>query len=173
MFTQLSRYLNDARTLSQLCQTAEDLGRAHGRAKPASEHFVLAALDLPDGTANEAFKLLAINRTRFIAALDEQRVSALEAVGVAVTQSPTTKAAEDLLPPKGKLYEAEPSGQTLVQRLANSGRVRNGRRLLSADVLLAVSQEVNSSASRAFHKLGISGEELANAASAGIMTSSG
>ena len=44
MFTQRSRYLNDARTLSKLCQAAEDLGRAHGRAKPASEHFVLAAI---------------------------------------------------------------------------------------------------------------------------------
>lgn len=171
MSTLLNRYFHDARVLSKLCKTAEDLARAHGRPKPASEHFVLAALELSDGTANEAFERLSINKSRFIAALEAQRASALAAVGVAVTPSPTATSAPDLLPPKGKLYEAEPSGQSLVQRLAGSRRARKGRRLLGADVLLAVSQEVNSSASRAFHQLGIGGAELANAASAEIMAS--
>lgn len=171
MFTVLKRHFRDARTLTKLCKTAEDLAREHGRARPASEHFVLAALELPDGTAQETFKRLSLAKSGFIAAVEAQRACALAAVGVTAIPSPTATSAQELLPPKGKLYQAEPSGQSLIQRLAASRRARKGRMLLGADVLLAAAQEVNSSAGRAFQELGIGGSQLANAASSAIMAS--
>lgn len=171
MFTVLKRYFRDAHTLNKLCKTAEDLAREHGRTRPASEHFVLAALELPDGTAQEAFKRLSLAKSGFIAAVEAQRASALAAVGVTAIPLPTATSVQELLPPKDKLYQAEPSGQSLVQRLAESRHARRGRMLLGADVLLAAAQEVNSSAGRAFQELGIGGPQLANAASSAIMAS--
>lgn len=172
MSLPLSRYFHDARTLSKLCKGAEDMARIHGRAKPASEHFVLAALGLPDGTASKAFERLSIDKSRFVAALEAQRASALAAVGVHLSPAAMARPASTLLPPASKLYEAEPSGQSLVQRLAASRGERKGRRLFGADVLLAVAQEVNSSASRAFHELAIDAAMLTAAASAEVMAPS-
>ena len=171
MLTALKRRFQDARTLTKLCKSAEDLARENGRARPSSEHFVLAALELPDGTAQETFGCLSLTKSGFIAAVEAQRANALAAVGVTAIPSPTTPSVQELLPPKEKLYQAEPSGQSLVQRLYESRHARKGRMLLGADVLLAVAQEVNSSAGRAFQELGIGGPQLAEAASTAINVS--
>lgn len=171
MLTTLKRHFQDARTLTTLCKTAEDLARQLGRKAPASEHFVLAAFELTDGTARDTFRLLGLDKSDFSAAIETQRVHALATVGVTVSVPLTATANQDLLPPKNKLYHAEPSGQSLVQRLAESRHTRKGRELLGADVLLAAAQEVNSSTGRAFQELGLVGSMLASAAASAIMAS--
>jgi hypothetical protein len=168
MFKMLDQRMQDARTLAALCTAAEDQARADGRSKPGSEHFVMAALDLPDGTALAAFGRLSLTRPRFREALDAQRARALDAVGVSVAPSLPLAPAEELLPPRGALYEADASGKTLVQRLAELSHVRKGRALLAADVLFAAAQESHSPASRAFRELGISAAQLVAAASQAI-----
>lgn len=168
MFKSLTQKVHDAQLLAKLCATAEEIARAAGRPKPGSEHFVLAALDLPDGTALAAFNRLSVSRARFIQALEMQRESALEAVGVAVAPSAKITPAAELLAPKTKAYEAEASGKTLIQRLANLAPMRKGRSLLSADVLLAAAQESHSSPGRAFRELGITSMQLVGAATGAI-----
>jgi hypothetical protein len=168
MFTSFNRYVQDARTLAKLCSAAEEIARAHGRAKPGSEHFVLAALGFADKTACEAFKHLSLTEAAFLDALTSQHEAALASIGISL---PTMagEPAQTLVPPKGSLYETEPSGKSLVQRLADSRGTRKGRHLLSADILFAVAQETYTSASRAFRTLGISAAQLTDAASAAIV----
>lgn len=162
MFQSFKRKLQDVRTLASLCTQAEHLALQQGRSKPGSEHFVLAALDLPDQTARQAFERLGIDADAFRNALAGQRSDALAAVGIV-----TPEAA--LAPPspqsnKPKLYEAEPSGQRLVQQLAETRKERQARGLFSADILLAAAQERYTTTSRAFQWLGITTEQLTESA---------
>lgn len=162
MFASLNRKLGDSRLLSRLFTSAEDIARAQGRPRPGSEHLLLAALELPDGRARAAFAALGLNREAFVAALAGQRDAVLAAVGVQF--SPGTRPAADaaLLPPRPALYEADASGQALVQRLAQAER--GGRALSSADVLLAVADEEHTPAARALRALGAERAALQRAA---------
>jgi ATP-dependent Clp protease ATP-binding subunit ClpA len=163
MFASLKRKLGDSRLLTCLFTAAESLARAQGRAKPGSEHFVLAALDLPDGRARTAFAALGLSRDAFLSALAGQREAALAAVGVVL--APGARPADAaLLPAPAALYEADASGQALARRLAQAER--GGRALSSADVLLAVAEEEHTPAARALRALGTERAALRQAATA-------
>jgi hypothetical protein len=162
MFGSFKRRLQDVRTLAKLCTLAEEIARKRGRAQPGSEHFVLAALMLPDGTARHAFERLGLAEAAFVQALESQRADVLASVGVAATGSDASQPVP--LPEHSKVYEADPSGQSLVQRLAEARGERSERGLMSADVLLAVSQETYTASARAFQRLDISTTTLSDAA---------
>jgi ATP-dependent Clp protease ATP-binding subunit ClpA len=161
MFTTVKKHLNDARAIASLCEAAESAAREAGTSKPGSEHFVLGALALSDQTAAATLTRLGITREAFEKAVISQFSSALQSVGVAVSGSDGL-ADQPSAPsrPKTALYEAEPSGQSLVQRLAATRKQRSTRALLSADVLLAVADEEFTVAARAFRALGVLPEHL-------------
>jgi ATP-dependent Clp protease ATP-binding subunit ClpA len=164
MFQTIQRRLQDVRTLAALCTRAEELARQEGCPQPASEHFVLAALALPDQTAARAFARLGLTESRFREALAAQRCDALASVGVTAAATVASDQPPAPVPPKPGAYQAAPSGQSLVQRLAETRTARAGRCLLGADVLLAAAQENHTFSSRAFRKLGIASSQLAEAA---------
>jgi hypothetical protein len=166
MLQVVKRRLQDVRTLSRICTLAEAIAHQDGRPRPASEHFVLAALALPDRTAAHAFSQLGIDERRFRDALAAQRSQALASVGVDATLTTPFPAAPPA--PKPALYQAQASGQALVKRLADTRKARVARRLLGADVLLAAAQEEHTASSRAFKGLGISPATLAAAASSAL-----
>ena len=169
MFALIQARFQDTKTIARLCEEAEQSARAEGRIKPGSEHFVLAALKLPDDTARHAFRNLGIDANSFSMAIAAQFADALAAVGVVVTRSAeagTTSSAG--VAPAPTLYEAEPSGQALVQRIAATRNSREARRLMGADVLLAIAQEEHTIASRAFASLGVTKQQLTVAANEAI-----
>ena len=133
MFASIKARFQDTKTLARLCEESEQSARAEGRVKPGSEHFVLAALKLPDDTARHAFRNLGIDANSFSKAIATQFADALAAVGVVVTRSTeagTTSSAG--VAPAPILYEAEPSGQALVQRIAATRNSREARCLMGA-----------------------------------------
>jgi hypothetical protein len=168
MFTALRHKVRDIGTITQLSSAAERIARSHGVSSPGSEHFVLAALDLKDGTAQQAFGRLNLTRDAFNAAIGAQFAAALRHAGVhADPAGPGEPGAPRSRPEAGpapKVYTAGASGQALMQRLAASRGARAGRPLLGADVLLAASEEVLSSTARAFRHLGVLPEQLRAAA---------
>jgi ATP-dependent Clp protease ATP-binding subunit ClpA len=168
MFKALRNRLADVRQLSRLCSEAEQQARQLGQARPGSEHFTLAALALPDGSALRVFQQLGIDAAAYRAALQSQHVEALAAAGIALDPASAAAAAapQALAGEAGGLYRAEASAQVFMQRLAAARGPMGSRRLHSADVLLAVSQESYSLAARAFQQLGISAQRLAMAARA-------
>ena len=50
----LKRRIGEMRTIKTLCTDAERHAHADGAREPGLEHFLLAALDLPDGTLERA-----------------------------------------------------------------------------------------------------------------------
>ncbi|WIV97445.1 Clp protease N-terminal domain-containing protein [Kinneretia aquatilis] len=167
MFKAIRNRLADVRQLSRLCSEAEQQARQLGQARPGSEHFTLAALALPDGSALRVFQQLGIDAAAYRAALQSQHAEALAAAGIALDPASAAAAAPQALAGEaGGLYRAEASAQVFMQRLAAARGPMGSRRLHSADVLLAVSQESYSLAARAFQQLGISAQRLATAARA-------
>lgn len=165
MFASIRARFQDTKTIARLCMDAEQSARVEGRVKPGSEHFVLAALKLPDDTARHAFRSLGIDANAFSKAIATQFSGALAAVGVVVTRSAEAGITSPaVVAPASALYEAESSGQALVQRIAATRNSRGSRCLMGADVLLASAQEQHTIASRAFASLGVTKQQLAEVA---------
>ena len=117
MFRQLQHRFQSMRTLSRLCTGAEAHARASGQAAPGAEHFLLAAIDLPDGSARRALESMGVAPAAVRDAIEQQYRDALRSVGLDATlpQAPA------LAPPAPGLYRAQPSGQEVVQTLAAAG----------------------------------------------------
>ncbi len=73
--------LDAMRTIKKLLTDAEVEARAMGEAEPGAEHLLLAALELPDGTARRAFERLDVDPTRLRSAIVDQQAEALVGAG--------------------------------------------------------------------------------------------
>lgn len=166
MLATFMNKLKDAGTLAALCQKAEQIARSEGQGVPGSEHFVLAALSLPDGTGLRTMASLGATPEGFAEAIGAQFVEALRHAGMEIASETAGLPGSSPRPPAAsKLYHSAPSGQRIVQRLASTAEERQNRSLLAADVLLAVAEEKFSIASRALDVLGITQQQLVDAAS--------
>lgn len=161
MLKAIRRRWRDVRTIARLFEHAEQASRARGEPSPGSEHFVLAALSLPDGTAAAAFRLLGVDEAAFSASLAAQDAAALAAMGVRVSSEPPPSLPT---PPAPRLFNTQPSAAQLMQRMTDAQSTRVDRDLQGADVLLAAAEEVHSACARAFRSLGVTPERLRGAA---------
>ncbi len=165
MFVTLKNKFKDVGTLSVLCKEAERIARIDGKQAPGSEHFVLASLALPDATARAALVRLGASPESFAEAIRIQFEDALRHVGLtAGADAGWESASSPPAPDAAKLFRAAPSGQSMLQRIAATSGVRQGRELLAADVLLAAAEEELSIAARALRVLDISQQQLIQAA---------
>ncbi len=162
MINQLKSRLGDVGTVRALCLGAEAHARQDGQQVPGAEHFLLASLDLPDGSARRAFGRLGVDPSGLKAAIAKQYADALQLVGIEVSEAAT---AEPLPPPRG-LYRAAPSGQHLLQALA--ARDGTARRLTSAHIVAAVAAVPHGVTARALRAMGVDLDTLREAARAEI-----
>lgn len=159
MFSSIKRRLGDMATIKALCTAAEQHANAEGQQQPGAEHFILAALALPDGTAAAAFRRLQADPAAFRSAIESQYAQALCGVGVSL---------EGELPPAAPVaagagpYRAGASGQALMQALA--AQDKGGKPLIGAHVLLAACSAQHGVTARALHSMGIAPAALAEAA---------
>lgn len=164
MFRQLQHRFQSMRTLSRLCTDAEAHARSRGQAAPGAEHFLLAAMDLPDGSARRAFESVGADPAAVGEAIERQYRDALQSVGV---QVPLPAAAALQAPAAAGLYRTQPSGQELVQALARSSKEQAGP-LLGAHVVAVVASMPQGVAARALRALGIDAARLVAAARAQV-----
>lgn len=164
MFRQLKHRFLSMRTLSQLCTQAEVHARASGQAAPGAEHFLLAAIDLPDGSARRAFESIGADPAAVRSAIEQQYRNALQGLGLGNAALPQAAALEPHAP---GLYRAQPSGQELVQALARTRKDQGGP-LLGAHVVLAVTAMSQGVAARTLRAMGIDAAQLAAAAQAQV-----
>ena len=154
MFDRLRHRLRDVGTVKALCEAAEAHARRAGQAQPGAEHFVLAALDLPDGSARRAFSRLQVDAGAFAAAIEAQHAQALASVGIAPEAWPEPPAQAAGAPVMG-LYRAQASGQALMQALA-ARRDRAGEMpLIGAHVLVAAVEPDYGTVARALGVMGV------------------
>ncbi|MCO8127148.1 Clp protease N-terminal domain-containing protein [Acidimicrobiia bacterium EGI L10123] len=159
------------KTIAALLTQAEQIARARGTEQPAAEHLVLAALQLPDGTAAGALERLGSSAADFGAALDAQEVEDLERIGV----RPDDDRISAELPPPGEpvgIYRSDPSAQELFQAAGDDAR-REGGALVGAHVLRAAADLEHGPTARALRRLGIDRTELRSAATAEIEARAG
>lgn len=164
MFRKLQRRLQSMRTLSRLCTDAEAHARLRVQTAPGAEHFLLAAIDLPEGSARRAFESVGADPSAVGEAIERQYREALQAAGV---QAPLPQAVALQAPAAASLYRAQPSGRELVQALARSSKEQEGP-LLGAHVVAAVAAMPQGVAARTLRALGVDAPRLMAAARAQV-----
>jgi hypothetical protein len=118
MLNKLTQTLRDMGTIKTLCEAAERVANAEQQSAPGAEHFVLAALELGDGSAARVFDKLAISAERFRDALRDLHREALVAAGVSAAQINSSERDVPPLPRPRELYNAAPSGEAVLKGLA-------------------------------------------------------
>jgi hypothetical protein len=148
--------LKDVGTIKTLCQAAEAHALREGQDEPGAEHFLLAALDLPDGTARRAFQRVGADPAALEPAIARQYAEPLRALGI--DEIPAEPA--PLKSGKG-LYRAAASGQEVLQALA-ANRASGG--LIGAHVAAVVAAMPHGVAARALRAMGVDLAALRTAA---------
>lgn len=154
MFNRLTQNFADMATIKTLCEAAERIARENHQERPGAEHFVLAALELPDGSAARIFNALGLTGADFARALQETHRAALSTAGVGMDQ---IEGSERDVPPLGQpkgLYDAAPSGAAVLQGLAALRKRGISGPLSGAHVLQVVSTMQHGTTARAFKLLG-------------------
>jgi hypothetical protein len=161
MFQKIKQRINDVRTVAALCNAAEQHALARGEEAPGAEHFVMAALRLPEGSARRALQRVGGTPEGFDAAVLAQYREALQGVGVAAEVA-GLGADADCVPAKGGLYRAKPSGQALIEAMVR--RPNAPPPLRGAHVLSAVGSVPRGVLARSLRQMGIEPEALVKAA---------
>lgn len=164
MFERIRQRVGDVKTIAQLCQGAERQAQQDGQAEPGAEHFLLAALDLPDGTARRVFERLGADAGDVRAAVHRQYADALSRIGVDAASFEAIDDASSPLPPGGGLYKAAPSGEAVMQALSRREGAQGRGPLLGAHVVAAVAALKQGVAARTLRAMGLEPEAVARAA---------
>lgn len=161
MFGGIKTKLHDMSTIGKLCEIAELHALQDGQKRPGAEHFLLAALDLEDGTARLAFERVGANPEGVKRAIAHQYAAALHAMGFT---GPTPDRDDDVAPRRSEpgMYHAAASGQEVMQALASS-RQRHAP-LLGAHVVAIVAAMPHGVGARALRAMGVDAEALRAAA---------
>lgn len=163
MLQRLKQRIADMRTIKTLCEAAERHANAMGEREPGAEHFLLAALDLPDGLARRAFVQAGIDPSRLRPGIIAAHGGALAAAGI----DPSVLEGDAPLPPAGGAYRAKGSMETVMRLLAGWPRAP-GEALTGAHVAAAIASGRHGTAARALRAIGADGAALAAAARAEI-----
>lgn len=165
MFQKLKQRFHDVQTIKTLCEGAERHANSDGQLEPGAEHFILAALELPDGTAQKAFQRVNADPAQFSSAIARQYADALGNVGVHMPEeAPPVAHASERRP-----YKASASGQALFQMLVGIRESTSNGPLLGAHVLIAASMAQYGVVPRALRCMGIDPATLQEAARAEIV----
>ena len=153
MFENLRRRVHDVGVIRTLCEEAESQAAAEGLANPGAEHFMLAALKLPDGTAERAFVRVGADRAELTDAIRRQYEAALRDVGFPAGPAVATRPGPPMM--ANTPYRASPSGQEVMRALAEARRGAGARPLVGAHVIAVVAGLEHGVAARALRLLGV------------------
>jgi ATP-dependent Clp protease ATP-binding subunit ClpA len=158
---RLGNPFRDMRTIKMLLEGAEaEAGRA-GESVPGAEHLLLAALELPDGTARRAFERVGADPGALRQAVEGQHAEALRAVGIDAEAGADLPATAE--PRANGVYRSSGSAQSAFQATGSLAR-KSSTQLVGAHVVLAITDMEHGTAIRAVRHLGIDVHGLASAA---------
>lgn len=159
---KLRNPVRDVRTIKTLLEGAEAEAHAAGEPQPGAEHLLLAALALPDGTAQAAFAAVGVDPDAVRAAIAGVHADALRAVGV---EPPAEDALDAAIAPGSArgAYRSRASARTAFTAASDLARSGDGP-LSGAHVVAAVADLEHGTAPRALAALGVDRAALAAAA---------
>ena len=140
---------------------AEQYAHRAGEELPGEEHFLLAALDLPDETALNIFTKMGFSKDEINRAINVQFQEALNTAGVDIAgiASLYDKNSDINIPVK-VAYQAAPSGQALMQDLAELRRQDTMIPLLSLHIIKVLCSKRHGVVARSFKIMGIDISDL-------------
>ncbi len=148
------RIKQDMKNISVLCREAERHAHINGDEKPGAEHFLLAALELPDDSAQRIFSRLNIDPSRINQAIKNQHINALHTAGLDDESIEENLKYTEITNSKLKLYDTTPSGQAVLQTLYQFNKKRNTP-LIGAHVLEVIASMKYGIAARTLTAMGI------------------
>jgi len=167
MLAALRRRRADMATISRVLAGAEQRALADGLARAGAEHVILAALDLPDGSARRVFARAGADPDGFAPAVAAQHAAALAAAGIAADDA----ALQERIPPapghpRGPM-RSDPSVERLLRDAAAAVK-RDGTPLTGAHLVRAAASQEHGTVPRTLRHLGIAPGDLIAAATAEI-----
>ncbi|ASI68624.1 hypothetical protein BA022_08715 [Diaphorobacter nitroreducens] len=160
MLRTIARRFKIMRTISALCTSAENHALADGQRQPGAEHFLLAAFDLPDGTAQRIFEHFHRGAEDTRKAIALQYEVALQGIGIDTEVSSTLLRPPENIRQSSRLYKAQPSGQAVLEGLVQLKKEDGDQPLLGGHVLLVISRMQQGVAARALRTMGIDSAQL-------------
>lgn len=154
------------RALSALLRAAEDEALRGGDDRIGPEHLLLAALELPDGTAGRALARAGADPGGLRGALAQEHADALASVGI--TAPPEPADVPDPSSGRGR-YRRTPAADRVIGEMARRGDSERPRRLVGAHVVAAVAELEHGTAARALVLLGVERAALLDAAEAELV----
>lgn len=158
---KITRIRSEVTTVKALLTGAEAEANRDGESLAGAEHLLLAAFDLPDGTARRAFERLGASPERYREAIGTVHADALRGVGIATGDLPA--GAGSARPPTGPM-RTKASAQEAFQAAVKLAKASKPNRLLGAHVVIAVTRMEHGTAARALAALGLDRAALAGAA---------
>ncbi len=148
------------RALKVLCDAAVREAEREGLAEVGAEHFLLAAFELPDGTAGRSWRPFGLDAQGLRAALERRQAEALAGAGFTLEAMPPP---QPIRLRRGALaLPANASGRALLERLSRAGPAAEV--LCGADVVLAALDARRGVVPRVLRHLGVEPEALGAAA---------
>lgn len=174
MFNSIKQRFQDMRTITALCTRAEKIANEDGQTLPGAEHFILSALELPDGTACKVFERIQTDPTGFRIAIKQQYDDALQSIGIKLPPDTMNSVVAIPVTSGAGLYKTQPSAQALMQILTKEIMINERKKnpesqLLGAHVILAATVAKYSVTMRAFRAMGIDSTKLAEASRSEII----
>jgi len=153
--------VQDVRTVKRLLTGAEAEARSVGEQVPGPEHLLLAATELPDGTAARALAAVGVGPGQLRTAIEEAHQGALASLGIEV--EPPTGAEPGLRGPATGVLRSTPQAQRVFQEAVALSKSTTSR-LRGAHVVVAASRLDHGTTARALAALGLDRDQLREAA---------
>jgi ATP-dependent Clp protease ATP-binding subunit ClpA len=161
MFKRIKLRIQDIKTINTLIPNAEKQANLMGEAEAGAEHFLLAAIELPDGSAQRIFNRLNITPEKFKDAIKKQYNDALLAVGIDTT---LLNHEPEIITSNKTFKSAKPSGQAVMQQVYALKQKDKNKPLIGAHIVVVVAQMKHGIAPRTFRAMGINLDNLLQAA---------
>lgn len=163
ILASIRRRLKDIDILRRVLLNAEACARAEGGTEPGSEHLIMAALALPDGTARRAFQRIGADPVRFAPSVTQQYADALARMGLDAGAHLIASPELSSRSPAEGVFKSKPSAQALIRRVARDRPFGSPKPLLGVDILLAALASDVGTVARALAVMGIEPGRLADA----------
>lgn len=149
------------KVIKSLVLRAQELAAEMGDAATGAEHLLLAAFELPEGSARRAFERAGADPDRFTGAVADSHDAALRTLGVEPIDA-------ELLGPSGRGPTRVGESAAHVLRSAATRSRANRTETIGAQVVAAVAELHHGTAARALRQMDVDRNELAIAADAEI-----
>lgn len=163
LITRVRLRLKDMGTLKALCLGAERYAHKNGEESPGAEHFLLSAIDLPDGTARRVFERFGVDRRQIEQAIADQHSEALASIGIDASKLGIDESTLDIETPTRALYTAKPSAQSMMKALVALRKGDKARPLLGLHVVEVLSSRELGPVARTLRHLGVDRDALKEA----------